>query len=536
MASIVAQPKVVMNIVGANTAVPNSAQKILVVAQKVTAGTAAVNTLLANVASDEATLGTLFGSRSMAAGIVRAIRALNPVTQIDVFLGDETGDTAATGLITFAGTVGAGNAGNLVLTVGSQIDYALSIPLVVGDTPTLIGDKVVAALVASVNVPLSGVNASGAVTLTAANLGVLGDQIGLQVDATDVPDITMDPAFTPMTGGVGTPDFAALSAAIGDVRYQTVVWPYSDTLINLSVISDILDARFNVDNKLLDGVAIATRSEPVIGTFTTPVTGLSAGKNSQSLVVFADKTATVTTITERIVFSKPAQFEIDWIKSAQFAAIRALRFTPGQNISQFVIATNGPLDSIGGPALASKPYFNTPMPNLPGVPASLGWTSVEIENLLTSGASIMGVNTSGTSALVGEVVTTYKTDVASNPDISFKFLNFVDTSSNAREYFFNNNKSRFAQSRLTEGDVIRGRDMANAETITAFQAQLYQDLSGEDFVLLQAGEAALEFFKASIVLSIDLATGTATLQLTAPLVTQLREILGTMQIAFSTEG
>lgn len=538
MASIVAQPKVTFNIVGANTTVPNEEQKILVVAQKTT-GSAPVDTLLASVASDETSLDDVFGSDSLAAGIIRAIRALNAVTRIDVYLMDNTGGTAAEGLMTFVAS--SPTSGSVFVTVGSEIDYTFELAITTASTPTTIGDDLVTAMTASELVPATAVNVAGAVTFTATNPGVLGDQIGLQMDATDVSGVTIAPALSPMgvtTAGVDSLTFTTFESTITDsnVRYQTVVWPYSDTIANMDIITGVLDPRFNVDNDVLDGVAIAGRSELAVGTFTTPLTGLSAGQNSQSLTLFADKTEQELSTTAVLVFSKPAQFELDWVKAAQFAAIRALRLTDGQNISQFVIAANGPLDTIGGPALASKPYFNTPMPDLPSIAIADGWTQVNIENLLTSGASIMGINSGGTSALVGEVVTTYKTDAASNPDISFKFLNFVDTASNVREYFFNNNKSRFSQSRLTTGDVIGGRAMANAETIEAFQSQLYQDLSGEDFVLVQAGETALTFFKDSIVISIDLANGRVTLQMTTPLVTQLREILATMQIAFSTEG
>ncbi len=535
MASIVAQPKVTFNIVSANTTVANEEQKILVVAEKTT-GSAAFDVLMESVDGSEAALAVSVGVDSMAAAIIRAIRALNPVTRIDLYLMDNTGGTAAEGLITFSGTPSA--AGSIFVTIGSEIDYTFELPVVTTDTPTLIGDALVTAITASDNVPVSAVNAVGAVTITAIGEGLSGDQIGLQVDAIDVGGIVITPALTPMTGGADSLTFTTFETTIAasNVRYQTVVWPYSNSLANLNIITGVLDPRFNVDNDVLDGVGIATRSEALVTTFTTAATGLSAGQNSQSAVLFADKIEQELSTTAELVFSKPAQFELDWVKSAQFGAIRALRLTTGQNISQFVIGANGPLDTIGGPHLASKPYFNTPMPDLPSIGIADGWSNTDIENLLSSGASIMGVNSSGTSALVGEVVTTYKTDAASNPDESYKFLNFVDTISGSREYFFNNNKSRFAQSRLTTGDVIGGYAMANAQVIEAYQGQLYQNLSGVGFVLLQAGEEALVFFKNSIVVSIDLTTGTATLQMTVPLVTQLREIQATMQIAFSTEG
>jgi hypothetical protein len=146
----------------------------------------------------------------------------------------------------------------------------------------------------------------------------------------------------------------------------------------------------------------------------------------------------------------------------------------------------------------------------------------------------MGENAGGNGALVGEVLTTYKTDPASIPDPTFQFLNYVDTSSNIREYFFNNYKARFAQSRLTEGAVTRGRDMANSAVIRAYSEKLYMDLAGADFVLTQDGEDAIQFFKNNLTITLDLATGTATLTMLVPIVTQLRSIIGTIKIAFST--
>lgn len=539
MASIVAQPATTFNIIGANATTPNEDQKILVVAQKVAAGAAPVDTLLPAIDTDDASLATQFGANAIASGMVRAIRALNPVTRIDVYLLDNSTGTAAQGLITFAGT--PTNAGSIEVTVGSEIDYTFSLSVATTDTPTTIGDALVTAITANPNVPVSAVNATGAVTITADNPGVLGDQIGLQVDASAVGGITVSPALSPMgatTAGVDALSFTNFQAFFADtgVRYQTVAWPYSNSITNMEIISDLLDAKFNVNNDVLDGRAICARTESTESVFTTATTGLSAGQNSQNMVLFADKTAQELDTAVSKVFSKPAQFELDWIKAAQFSAIRALRFTPGQDISQYVAASSGPLDTIGGPALASKPYANTPMPNLPGVDIVDGWTRTEIANLKASGASILGVNSAGNTALVGEVVTTYKTDAAGNPDDSFKYLNYVDTLSTVREYYVNNNRARFNQSRLTGGDVIGGHTMANQAVIEAYQAQLYQDLSGPGFVLVQAGEQAIEGFKNSIVVSIDLQAGSATIQMTVPIVVQLRVIFGTIQQSFSLGG
>jgi hypothetical protein len=182
------------------------------------------------------------------------------------------------------------------------------------------------------------------------------------------------------------------------------------------------------------------------------------------------------------------------------------------------------------------PYFNTPVPQLPAITAPRGWTNIEVEQLLTSGVSVIGANATGTSALVGEVVTTYKTDSAANPDITWKFLNYIDTGSNVREYMFNNYKSRFAQSRLTAGNVTRGRDVANDVVIRAYTEQMYKTLSGPNFVLVQSGEDATVYFKDNLDITLDLSLGKVTITMFVPIVTQLRQIIATIKIAFDTES
>ena len=78
--------------------------------------------------------------------------------------------------------------------------------------------------------------------------------------------------------------------------------------------------------------------------------------------------------------------------------------------------------------------------------------------------------------------------------------------------------------------------MANQVVIESFLDSLYQELSGEDFVLTQAGTTAVKFFKANRTVSLNLETGTVTINMKMPIVTQLRTIVATIQIAFSTEG
>ena len=514
--TIVLQPKTTVSLVGATQAVENTEQRVLFVGQKVAAGTAPAGALVENILTNGE--DDLFGANSMLAGMIRSARAQNPVTRFDAIpLDDAGGGAAATGTVAFTGS--ATENGSFTITIGSANDYALTVAVLDGDTATDVGDALVAAITANTDIPVSGVNTAGSVALTAANDGTLGNFIGLSSSGT-VAGISV--ALTAFSAGATDPTLTGIFDVVGNNRYQGIVWPYfADT----SELRSFLEGRFNVDNRVLDGSGFTSS----VDTFANHLTRLNA-LNSQVLTDFVDENIDET------FYKAPAQFEMPQVKAAQFAAIRALRLTDGSNIGQFVLASNGPSDAFGGPALASKPYFNTPAPDLPLTATGRGFTETEIEQLFDAGGSVIGNNVAGNAVIFGEVVTTYKNDAAGSPDISFKFLNYVDTASNVREYYYNNLRSRFAQSRLTEGDVIRGRDQANALTIRAFCEKLYQDLSGPDFVLLEAGEEALTFYKNNLNVTIDKANGRATVTMIVPIVTQLREILATIKIAFSTQS
>ena len=77
--------------------------------------------------------------------------------------------------------------------------------------------------------------------------------------------------------------------------------------------------------------------------------------------------------------------------------------------------------------------------------------------------------------------------------------------------------------------------MANDIVIRGFCERLYLDLAGPGFVLVQDGEDALVFFKENLNITLDLALGKVTITMQLPIVTQLRKIIMTIKVAFSTE-
>jgi phage tail sheath gpL-like len=516
--TIIRQPKVTVNTIPASEEAQNTGQKVLFVVQKLPAGSATAGALVENIANGGAE-DALSGAKSMGATLIRAHKVRNQQVQVDaIFLDDAGGGVAATGALTTTGT--STEAGVYTIIAGSERNHKYSVAVASGDTATVVGDAIVAAITADLASPVSAVNTAGAVAVTAENAGTYGNSIPLEIRG-EIAGLTT--TVTTMASGATDPTLTAVFDPIAQKRYQAIVWPYpADT----TEVRALLDPRFNADGQVLDGVAFTATNDTL-----SNLSALGTPLNSQSLVILGGKLESETNYAGGDIV------EIPMVKAAVFAGYRGLRLdVDGFSIADLVITTNGPLDSFGGPALASKPYFNTPFADLFPIKTGRGFDDSEIETLKNAGVSVLGNNIAANGVITGEIVTTYKTDVAGNPDITYTLLCYVDTASQAREYFATNYRKRFAQSRLTTGDILKGRDMANDGVIRSYSKRLYRDLSGVDFVLLEAGEDALNFFDANLIIAIDKALGKATVQMTVPIVTQLREIAATMKIAFSTNA
>ncbi len=497
-------------------------QKLLLVGQKTSAGSATDGELVTNIGNDSDIWDGLGGENSMIVAMIRVARGLNPLSQIDaIFLDDAGAGVAAAGTLVVGGT--STEAGTLEVVIGSKTDFTFSISIASATAADTVGDQIVAAITAATTAPVTVINTLGSIAVTAVNVGTYGNSIGLAIYGT-VAGLTT--SVGAMTGGATDPTLTNVFDVIGDQRYQGIVWPYAD---DLTPLTTLLDARFNPTDAILDGVGFVSTTD----TFANLLTYLDA-ENSPSLCVNVDQIVLDT------AYTAPAVFEIPVLKATSFAAIRAIRGTTGANIGQFVI-TNNALDSFGGPALASKPYFNTPLPNMQPVDIDKGFTSQEIESLLAAGGWVLGNNVAANAIIAGEVVTTSKTDSAGNDDNTFTFLNSVDTSSGISEFFFNNLKTRYAQYRLTSGALIPGRDSANALLIRAFVIELYQTLGGSDYALVQTGVSEIDgetvdlnqFFDDNLSVTLDLTQGQVTIDMTVVVVVQLRTILVPITLLFS---
>lgn len=514
-------PKTNLSIIPGQTISTVQERRVLLISQLLPAGSAVAGALNENVNSlTKAQVDSLLGQRSLAAGMLRTaqrtLAGITPQPQIDIIgLADDGGATPAAAVITFGGA--ATEAGTISVSIGSKTDFTFEVPVADLDTPTLIGDALVAAILANGDAPFLGVNALGAVTITAQNGGTTPNTWGTSFEGS-VAGVTTA-LTTAWAGGATDPALTTLFDPIADIRETTIIWPEA---FPLATLATEMDARFNVADSVQDGVGISVHSD-------TPANlkAAVAALNSESVVVFGNSFDSAGGFTNK---KGPGIFEIADNIAAEIGIIRALRLTDDASVTQFLNTAGSPGDAFGGIHISSKPYHNTLLPNM-SVPAPGEYfTQVEQADLTNNAISVLGANRASNGVVLGPVVTTYLTNTAGSPDTAFKFLNTVDQMSIIREFYVNNLQSRYAQSRLTNGAITTSFALENAQSIRGFCIQLYQLLSAQ--VVTQSGNAALQAYKDSLTVVVDVGAGKVTINQAPLLVSQLRVIIGAIEVNF----
>ena len=516
----ISTPSVTLSIIPAAQLAGVTDQKILVVGQIITGATATAATLYQSVQAD-GTEKTLFGARGHLAHLIQTVKQENKVTQVDAFtVADPTVSAAqAVYRIDCNAVVGdATEAGSIWVTFADPNKYRTEIAIVVGDTHATIAAKIQAAFATYTNAPFTTAITTGGdpeyIDITVTSNGAVGNDWPIYVEGV-VDGVDVQVSAT-ATAGAGTVVTSALESAIQNIRYQTIIWPSTYTTAD---IDSILSARLNVTNAVMDGVAITTKVDTLAN-----LKSAALALNSEATVLIAQNP--VDTASADVY---PATGMMPDHISAQAGAIRALRLTQDAVLTPFLTSV-ARADQFGGIGIASLPYFNTALPNLPIANQSDDYSLIEYGELTDGGLAVVGPNRAYTGSVFGEFVTTYINDTAGNPDTSYKFLNTIDTVSVIREFFFENLKKRYAQTRLTDGDLIAGKDMANESSIRAFCNTLYDNLARE--ALVQIGTEAKQDYNQNLAVTVDVSSGTVTIDQAPLLVSQLRVVLGTIQVNF----
>ena len=475
-------------------------------------GTATDNVLYEDL--DVLQENTLFGADSHIATMIRNFRVVNEISQINAISVPVSSGSASAGDLVFTGTATA--AGSFTVRIG-EYDNDATVTVAIGDTAADVMTALETAINAIANVQVTAAYTSS-IALTANWDGAIGNDIPIMVEGSATG---LSYTITAMAGGTGTID---TSTAQGLVTYRTdVVIP--DTF-DLSDWVTLQDNRFNITNNVKDGRVFTAMTD-------TKANLVTAGNlyNSENLVIFGDKPVATDSKKGSAIFAMPEA------RASQFAGLRARLLETDANVADIVVTTE-PLESIGGPAHNSLPYFNTPT-QFPVMGTGEGFTEAEVSDLKDAGVAVMGNNDANNTVLVGEVVTTYKTNAVGQNDTTYKYINYVDTASAAREYIWNSLKIDYVQKRLTSGTGVSGRSFATVGGVRADMTKYYTTLTGNTYCLLQGGyidELGVnwsDLYKDNLTVTFDIQAGKITITSILPLVTQVRSIIAPLNIEFN---
>ncbi|EMX0849587.1 phage tail sheath subtilisin-like domain-containing protein [Pluralibacter gergoviae] len=221
---------------------PAQSRKIIVIGQQGATGTAAP--LTQNRITSDGTADQLYGKGSMLAGMLKILRKANSYTELWAMgIGDISAGAAASATLSVTGTATA--AGTLALMING-------VSVQVGISAEATAEAVAASVIAAVNkLPDTQVIASlkkdstADVILTANWKGASANAMDARLNyyTGEQTPAGVEVAITAFTGGTGTPDVAAVVAALGDDWYTDIVFPFNDTQ-SLNTIRDELLTRW----------------------------------------------------------------------------------------------------------------------------------------------------------------------------------------------------------------------------------------------------------------------------------------------------
>jgi phage tail sheath gpL-like len=516
--SVTSLPRITQQLLAAQAVLGVNPYTALLIGQIEGSGTAVSGDLYVDIERKSITeIVALFGEGELTGRILRCRENIQGRVPINVIaLTEAGGATQATLDIVVTGT--ATEDGTLTLKCIDAELYTINIDITKDDVAADIAAAIKTEIDALVRFPAtSGAVAVATLPLTAKDGGTLGNKFTVKA-VTEVAGITVTAGQ--FTTGTTDPTLTGIFDGVQSKRFHAISWPYEG---DFSEVEDFLEARNVINNEFLHGVAYIGYDDTEAN-ITAKVNGATP-LNSMNLIFMGQRQIS----GESVIVTPP-----DW-RCAEFISIEGLRATDNVPVGSFVTVTSRS-DVFGNVGLYSLAYYNTPMALTDIADPDLLFDGTEQVNLKNDGFTIIGTNQSKTSALMAEVVSTYKFDSLGFPDVSFKYLNYIRTGYAVLELYFNNLKAAYSQYRLTEGQLVSGRAIANAESIEGKYLELFQLFGSEDYVLVQAGTDANEFFRENLSIGVDLATGTVTSNGQLPIVTQLREINQTWQLAFSIGG
>jgi len=519
MAGVESHPGTTIQLLPDAIVTPFAGRNDLIVGQLGAVSSAVSSALNTGVESlSDAEIRTLLGDDHLYNTVINWKQGNTGESPLSVIGIDESGTgVAATATIVMAGAATAD--GEYLVAVGDEKDFEVTVSVTSGDDAATVAGAIETAFDALTNYPpFVTSNSTVTTTWTASDVGTIGNNFACKVTGT-VAGLTY--TLTGFASGANDPVLTSILDEIDGLRYTSILWP-ENWAASSSIPIDLLDARFNASNDIMDGIAFMGSSD----TYANDLT-LVGSLNSQSFVVAGNNKITAADLKGSAIV-QCADYTM-----AYFMGVESKRLTLNAPIASNIVAVNAPLDAIGGPHTASLPYFNTPLAGTPVTSSTNLFSNTEQVALSTAGFTTFGVNRAQNGMIMGEAVTTRTTDAAGNVNDSFRFLNYVRTGSVCREIFYNTLKATFAQSRLAEGQARPGYSVANEETIRAELNKIYSDLSEQ--ALVESGPDAEQAFSAGTTVTISKSTRTVTITSPLLIVTQLGTINYVLSLDFSIE-
>lgn len=371
---------------------PGNLQRLLIVGQRLAAGSVLANTLVDVFSDSEA--ATFFGRGSIAHLMVRAALQANPYLQLTVIAMDDAGaGVAAAGTVTLANN--ATGVGVLTVNIGDQ---AVQIAVAVGDTPTVQAAALVAQAAKQPDLPVTAASAAGVITFTAKNKGTQGN--GIKVSATNTAAGTTV-AVIAMANGATDPTLAT-ALAVAFSSGHNVICPAWNDQVNLTALRTHLD---NVSGPLEQRGAIGIYAH--VGSLaqaTTLAGQINSGRISGIHV--------------------PTAFEQSYEVAAAYAAVVAFEEDPAR-----------PLNTLALTGILPNPLANR-------------LSRTEQENELNNGVTPTEVGP-GDKVQIVRAITTYTLDPQAVPDISLFDLTTIRTLDYVRKAVRERIALRFPREKLS---------------------------------------------------------------------------------------
>lgn len=248
---------------------PSNLQRVLMVGQITTTTVGLANSIVQMFDAD--TAAGMFGRGSQAHRMVKAAIVANPYLQLFVLpIADAGASVAAAATITYTGPAAAGGS-VYVNACGTE----LTLPVTTGDTVTVIGTAVAAAINAKQDLPVTAAAVAGVVTLTARNKGLQANSLKLAATASATGVTATATAFA---SGLNDPDLAPAFAAAQSGGHEIVCVPYQAQTQLTSLRSHLNFVSGPMEQRRAIGVCAST------GTLAAATT-LAASLNSERITL-----------------------------------------------------------------------------------------------------------------------------------------------------------------------------------------------------------------------------------------------------------